>query len=561
MKTNICILFFVLIANISTTAYSQNLVPNSSFEQYEYESSSSYLPSADGQIEETKYWKKFNTSDWYGDNSGYFKGYFDPTSSSYSGGANGNIMPAHTGNRFIGFGSCEGAQVQLTDNIDEMHWVNISFWFSPRGRCNTQLNAYLLKQQADSNALANCTVPAMGSSIHFEMNIDATYSGDYTPGRWYYVQFEPKLVTNDEYEWLAIKGENISGALGSYNYVYIDDISITQMDFCDNICAKSNGGVTATSIIPNAMIGNYGLNFFATFQNANELTFRVFNRWGCLIYESYNYDPNSLVDPGYDDFAIVWNGNRNIINPCNTSYADVIVPDLYTITINATSCTGADYYYIGDLTVVDIYSPPAVPYPATQNSEVDCCPTDKYYQNHDFYSNSRTDVDNAIIAGSNVTGGTTGPVIVHVNANVKFYAGNAINLEPGFSIESGGLFSAYIQPCGQTERMYSPRSLREQYENMRKNINEDSIAVRLYSKIKIAPNPNAGQFTITGLNTNDFRENSVITITNMYGSIVYKTETTGSSISVDLSMLSKGIYLVKVENYLQKIQIEKIVIE
>lgn len=563
MKTNLFILLWVFILSCPTINFSQNLIPNASFETRENGIPTS-APNMEDQVEgSVKYWSSVNSPDWYGDDGGHFIG-------AYNNYPNYGNVSAHSGNYYIGFASCEGAQVQLTNNVEELKWVTISFWLSPRDRFDTQINAYLMKQQVDNNALSNCTAPAMGSdAIHFQMDINSMVGGNYIPGQWYYVQFEPQLIPvkqnsdDDDYEWLVIKGENIAGTFLSTEYVYIDDISLIQMDFCDNICAKSNGGVTATSIIPDVMIGNYGLNFFATFQNANELIFRVFNRWGCLIYESYNYDPNSLVDPGYTDFAIVWNGNKNISCSicCNTSDGDVIVPELYNITIDAESCTGADYHYTGDLTVGDIYSPPAVPYPATQNTETDCCPTNKIYQNYDFYSNSRTDVDNAITAGSNVTGGTTGPVVVHSNANVKFYAGNTINLEPGFSVELGAQFLAYIQPCGQTERMYLPRSLREQYENMRNEAKSDSLSARLFTRIKIAPNPNSGIFTITGLNGSDSRESTKIVITNIYGSIVYTAETIKASEVIDLSTLSKGIYFVKTEDSAKKVQVEKIVIE
>lgn len=46
-----------------------------------------------------------------------------------------------------------------------------------------------------------------------------------------------------------------------------------------------------------------------------------------------------------------------------------------------------------------------------------------------------------------MTGGSSGPVLVSAGANVLFHAGNVINLEPGFSVASGGVFAAVISNC------------------------------------------------------------------------------------------------------------------
>jgi hypothetical protein len=77
----------------------------------------------------------------------------------------------------------------------------------------------------------------------------------------------------------------------------------------------------------------------------------------------------------------------------------------------------------------------------------DCCEDHAYFQNTTFTGLYRKDVHDFITAGANVTAGTQGPVVVSSNANVLFHAGNAINLEPGFSVASGGVFNAVISDC------------------------------------------------------------------------------------------------------------------
>ena len=79
-------------------------------------------------------------------------------------------------------------------------------------------------------------------------------------------------------------------------------------------------------------------------------------------------------------------------------------------------------------------------------SEYSCCPEEEAYQNTSTLP-PVTAVNNAISAGSNVTAGTTGPVVVQSGSSVTFKAGNTVNLQKGFSALSGSNFTARISPC------------------------------------------------------------------------------------------------------------------
>jgi hypothetical protein len=105
------IFFLFIFLSYFIIGKAQNLVPNSSFETPKQPNV--YASSA-SKLELLAHWKEFNSSDWF--YKGYFEGRYD-----VSGNTNGQSGPgtliAHSGNGYIGFGSCEGAQVKLINKI------------------------------------------------------------------------------------------------------------------------------------------------------------------------------------------------------------------------------------------------------------------------------------------------------------------------------------------------------------------------------------------------------------------------------------------------------------
>lgn len=179
-------------------------------------------------------------------------------------------------------------------------------------------------------------------------------------------------------------------------------------------------------------------------ENAIGIDFRVFADWqfNAPIWEQYAFDPNGLKDAGWPDYQLYWIGedaNGNVF-PQSGSYwyylkmwnclpANMIVYQQQSLT-----------YLVGS---GNFEQPPDI-----VNYELDdCCDDHAYFQNTTFTGNFRKDVHDFITAGENVTAGTQGPVVVSSSANVLFHAGNAINLEPGFSVASGGVFTAVISDC------------------------------------------------------------------------------------------------------------------
>jgi len=286
---NILVITFIFLLGILKC---QNLVPNNSFELNE-----SLFPNAPtnaSQLERTQDWKKFESSDLISQEDGYHNSYYQPNGVSV-GGSTPNRMTAKTGTKFIGFGSCEGAQVKLTTKILKRRWVIFSCWYATRGLCNTKINAYLLKNKASINALINCNSPSITYQIKYEIDIPQTN----VPGTWYFYQSKPMYVTDDEYEWLAIKGEDINGAFGSDKYAYIDEVKIESKEkLCDLVCSPSLGNITHTPFANVLYATGNPWKFLVT--NAIGIEFKVINTnlSGPSIYEQYALDVNGLVDVG-----------------------------------------------------------------------------------------------------------------------------------------------------------------------------------------------------------------------------------------------------------------------
>jgi len=514
---------------------SQNLVPNGSFEELDALHPNS--PTTDAQISHAKNWKNFNTADLISDEDDKFHQT-----------AAGQKQLAHTGHNFAGFGPCEGAQIKLEEQVPEMSWVTISFWFSPKSSEDSEINVYLMTDQAGDNSLDNCYAPSMDYVKKFTMNIEASIANSapkHIPGKWYQYKSEPFLVGHETIKWLAFKGINDGGALGDPRYLFIDDIELTVRPFCYNMCKNSDSVHFVVQPAPH-MIGNTAGNFFTTIKGASQVEFFVWNTWGELAFYTHSYDANTLVDEPiggqiFDDFAIVWNGHSNLTG------GDFNVGTVYNYRIIARSCADASpLYHDGSIFLVGIYLPPAVHYEPTHISYLEeCCDDNRIYQNKTFLENDRTDVIDYILAGENVTGGTIGEVIVSTNTEVSFYAGNYIQIEPGFIVEQGGVFIGEIEPCGHS---YSYRSGATDSStndiDLRRNFTNYPDSLIAKNQLMVYPNP-----TKSGLvNVDGLVYNSVVTILDLFGRIIYSENVYDTKIILDISSETDGIYILNIRD-------------
>ncbi len=453
-----------------------NIVPNQSFE--EMESGHSNKPDGAGQVEFLKYWKNFETSDVYGPNYIPFYGASIPLS-------------AKSGDKVLGFGPCEGAQVEFTQTIPEKSWVTVSFWYMPQNALNTEINVYLIADEVDGDfALDDCFNP----EIEYETKYVAEVLGasENPPGEWHYFS-ETILVEGSEFNGLAVKGENIVGVLGDPNYVFIDDVSVEIFDFCSHLC--TSGGQPKFNYIPDdlyGVVGNSGSNFLALVEGANEVEMIIWNRFGEEAFVFNSYDPNGLSDPGYNDFAIVWNGYSTL-----TGNDFICDSDAYPFRIRAKSCEGITIQHDGIINCIGIQNPPAIIYPETKVKTVDnCCEEYKFVQNYTYTSDKIESVDNFIAAGSNVTTAPYGNVVVQAGSSVEYRAGQQVIIETGFYTEPGAIWTSQIEPCGASSgkslflsndyTFYD--SIRRRARTQFKSEEEDVV---------IAPNPNKGSFHIS----------------------------------------------------------------
>jgi hypothetical protein len=181
------------------------------------------------------------------------------------------------------------------------------------------------------------------------------------------------------------------------------------------------------------------------------------------------------------------------------------------------------------------------------------------------------EAEESIFAGSNVTGGTQGDVVIKDNSNITFAAGESIVLGPGFSVEAGSTFNAYIKDfscTGESQmNMMSVSTHNMNTSNTSKNVNEkfevNSLLVDPKSstanEIIIAPNPSNGEFEISTNGTS--LQNTIIRIFDLMGNTIYYDEYTsmGGTKKISINKQPAGIYLLKIIDDKGQITTEKVI--
>jgi hypothetical protein len=538
-------IYFILQFTITQIAYvyAENVVPNSSFE---YGDTDNY-PHDFSQLPKTSNWQNFNTSDWFSTDLNKLEGRYinstliDDIPDYQVNATIPNVLQAHTGTHYIGFGPCEGAQVELNEAVGQYNVVQISFWFSPRSKNDTEINVYLLEDEASGGALNNCANPDLDFEFHKVITVNSQ-GGDaiHEPGTWYYYTSEPFVITTDiQYEWLAIKGRNVDGTLYSKEYVYIDDVEFRSQYFCDYICTPRLGSITH-STPPENMIGNTNSTFRMLIENAVGLKFTVWSGESQPMYTYECVDLKGLKDEGFTDFLLEWNGNSD--------FGGNIYNDVYNYSLELWNCTEPNFFPIyRGLNVVTTTE--AFVIPEVHNYDLEeCCIDSKYFQNITINGYNRTGVDNFIKAGSNVTPGPQGPVVISQNANVFWTAGNFIQVDdyPDFEVVQGAEFEAVIMECADVYKT-------EPISRMKDFVYYAAVPS---IQIKIIPNPNNGIFTIQANTT----EAKSITVQNLLGNTVYQNKANmATNQEIDLREHSVGVYVVKVQTISGQVFVEKIV--
>jgi len=505
--------------------FGQNIVPNYSFEVME--SGHSNKPNDAGQLEFVENWENFSTSDVYGPNFNPFYG------------ANNQLVEAKSGDKILGFGPCEGAQVELTQSIPQLTWVTVSFWYMPKNSMDTKINVYLTSDQVDESiALSDCYNPA----IDYEVNYVAEVFGsdNNPPGKWHYFS-KTILVEKSGYSWLAIKGDNIPGQLGHPNYVFVDDVQVDIFDFCSHLCvSKEKPKFNYITPDDEVTIGNSPNNFLALIEGANKVEMLIWNQYGTLSFKYNSYDPNGLSDPGFNDYAIVWNGHSTLTG--NDFYS---ADEVYPFRITAESCNGNTIVHDGVINLVGILDPPAATYPETRNKDVvNCCEEYKFIQNLTYSSDKIESVNNFIIAGSNVTSAPYGDVVVQTGSTVEYRAEQSIILDSGFIVQQGASFLAKIEPCGASGKSKNYFSNEYVYYDSIRNRGKQRKKVK-NQNTKVIPNPNDGSFRISSIP----ERTAKIIITDSRGIVVKNIVSPETEKKYYLNKISAGVYFATFINH------------
>ena len=175
----------------------------------------------------------------------------------------------------------------------------------------------------------------------------------------------------------------------------------------------------------------------------------------------------------------------------------------------------------------------------------------------------------------------TASPLAHLNttpSSVTYRAGKEIALLPGFEVEAGSTFDAYIKRyiCGDDDYIAGMRSAKDStnqssndYEgddmndvplhyvaypksdadnypfgDEELNVNE-SINPALDNQIKITPNPSTGIFKVESKTISDTEKLS-IQVYDMLGNLILELKDVSDNIEIDLQKHSKGVYVVHV---------------
>ncbi len=422
---------------------------------------------------------------------------------------------AKSGVRYVGLGSFELIQQQYVSSLVIGRWYSVSMYvklaYGDHSDWNntSELRVMLSKSRIHYSSNQYCSVPYTEyagnplQSIRDVGSIVLNASNYPESGEWKRVSFN-FLATDDiyEYDWISIDNRQINptpnggDAQWCYtDFLYIDNVSMRSADYCNSPCAPELGTLEYGLYHPydgpfypyeldHLCVVNSGDSWTIYVKNALGIDFRVLTgSTGSeqVLYEKYIYNVNGLKDPGFDDYEYVWWG---VLEDGSQLPQDTYVYDLILWNCNPGDTRVFTHEF---LNYVPTNNTPGIgPTPPRDFDLTDCCVEHKYYQNVTLSGNLRSDVNDFITAGSNVTSGAQGDVVVTSGSTVRFHAGNSINLEPGFLVQAGAVYTGTISDCvyGNVEMRKIPAPT---YEYSKRgtgsSVAKDSSGVYIY------PNP------------------------------------------------------------------------
>ncbi len=485
------------------------------------------------------------------------------------------VSGAHTGRRYIGMGAYELIQQHITALTPGRYYTAVLYiapnydpfnglWQGGTGKLKIGLARHDVNYKA-GNPNVECTEDyvtyedGLTQEIMEVGTLDLNIADFDSPDSWRRVTFSFVAPNDgiDDFDWFFLDVE-VPGFEGVEladdqacigDYVYIDDVAIYDARLCGAVCSPELGGISygyyegnPESELYGDWIPNATPNYLATgtmafsmyITNAISITLEVITPSNQLLYVQREFDPNGLIDAGYQDYFFGWHG----VLPDGTT----LPFDTYAYHLKIENCNPGDVVTIAyhALHYQPEWSDPG-PYVETRSFDLnDCCLDHKYYQNTVLNGDTRTYVHDFITAGSNVTTGATGPVIVPANSYCYFQAGTAINIEPGFVVEPGGAYLGVIAECDRygSRQQVDPLPRRLAYPDM-------PVSQKGSHGLVLSPNPTSGLVSVTW--NEEVTGPGWMDIVDAHGIVVKQYPFTSAPNSeIDFSGLSAGQYVLRV---------------
>lgn len=158
---------------------------------------------------------------------------------------------------------------------------------------------------------------------------------------------------------------------------------------------------------------------------------------------------------------------------------------------------------------------------------------------------------------------TKEPITVFEGADYEFVAGNSITIGPGFTVQPGANFRAYISPQGPKlvkEKQSDPNQiLIDQLEKIvLPPFSNKPLYIQQKMNFKVYPNPANDIINIQI--SNDIESIEMIEIISITGQSIHKIQSPNALETINMNNFPDGVYIVKIINKENQVDSEKIIV-
>ncbi len=340
-------------------------------------------------------------------------------------------------------------------------------------------------------------------------------------------------------EFLNIEANRLSGAVPASisNMGNLKEFYLNNNQLSGNMPVMS--GLTQLFILRNSNNKFTFANIAASGLVPGDITHFVYSKQDTILGIQQDATTLTALDCGHVNNVIRWYRDGELIST-NTGTCEADQTGNYSFTVSNTVYNFLTLY--SDTLYVEV---PSVPVDLPVND----------FTLPDGQSGCFNALNDITVAGSS-------PVTIENNANATFIAGNSIRFLPGFHAQEGSYVDAHITTTGSfcddlptpimaTEPLVAKSATEPMEKEDQPEPDSSDIAMKVF------PNPNNGQFTIT---FDNFDNETKVFVYNTFGQKVYQTSTWEKFTVVELQHVRRGIYFVKAVNnqrhYEQKIIVQ-----